>query len=191
MTPTDATALPSREAQRSQGRDLESTRRDQVEHARALRRLATRLGTLADSYEDEIRCAELPTGTPAASPRQYPLNDNLLVDLAQALYSSRRKRNKFFDSGLFAEPAWDILLDLFSHYVQQSTLRTTSVCRAANVPLSTALRWLTILENRGLIQRYGTDRDKRTMLVQLTDEGAHAVRECLTAFWNRLQLMLD
>ncbi|MGM3253246.1 hypothetical protein ACS22W_25800, partial [Escherichia coli] len=35
------------------------------------------------------------------------------LELARRTYADRRRRDKLFQPGLFGEPAWDILLDLF------------------------------------------------------------------------------
>ncbi len=89
--------------------------------------------------------------------------------LAEALYKDRRKRSSFFDDDLFAEPAWDILLDLYVNELRGKTVSVTSSCIAAAVPATTGLRWLTMLEQRGLLVRTASIEDARRTWVQLTD----------------------
>jgi hypothetical protein len=52
---------------------------------------------------------------------------------------------------------------------------TTSACIGANVPPTTALRWLRILEARGLVEREDDGRDGRRTFVCLTARGQAAM----------------
>jgi hypothetical protein len=51
--------------------------------------------------------------------------------------------------GLFGEPAWDILLDLFIAHCRGDDLQVSSVCIEASVPSTTILRWIARLESEG------------------------------------------
>ncbi len=94
------------------------------------------------------------------------------VDLARAIYRSRRARSRAFnDDALFGEPAWDMLLDLFIAEADGKQLSITAACIGAAVPNSTALRWLVILEGRGLVRREDDPRDARRVFLHLTSEG--------------------
>jgi predicted transcriptional regulator len=87
-------------------------------------------------------------------------------------YAERRLRDKIFgDGSLFGEPAWDILLDIANAEVAGKRLSVTSVCIGACVPATTALRWLKILETKGLIFREGDGADARRSYVRLTATG--------------------
>jgi DNA-binding MarR family transcriptional regulator len=97
---------------------------------------------------------------------------------ARLLYRERRARDSFLSEGLFGEPAWDILLDLFACQAEGRTVRISSACIAAAVPASTALRYIAEMERRGLIRRTRSDRDRRSQHVTLTDEG-HAHMQAL------------
>lgn len=87
------------------------------------------------------------------------------------LYGNRRRRVKLFGADLFGEPAWDILLDLYIATETGKQISVTSACIGAAVPLTTALRWLTMLEARRLIVRENDDRDARRSYVRLSDLG--------------------
>jgi DNA-binding MarR family transcriptional regulator len=96
------------------------------------------------------------------------------IDL-QKIIDDRRLRAKFFDENLFADPAWDILLDLYRAYLAQQRISVTSVCFGAGVPVSTALRWLNALEERGLARRSHDPLDGRRFFVELTHSGVSAM----------------
>ncbi|HQS96920.1 MAG: MarR family transcriptional regulator [Novosphingobium sp. 17-62-19] len=94
------------------------------------------------------------------------------AEVARATYRDRRRRTDLFaDPALFGEPAWDILLDLFIAAKERKRLPVTSACIGAAVPATTALRWLTVLEDKGLILRENDSNDARRVFVRLSAEG--------------------
>lgn len=125
------------------------------------------LGTTSDGEE---------VITPAQAERMAPL----LLASAEAVYRSRRKRTAYFPNSLFGEPAWDMLLDLFIHQVRRKRVQVTSACMASGVPATTALRWITVLEQEGLVQRVPGVQDKRIQFVELTQAGHLAVARWLS-----------
>jgi len=73
-----------------------------------------------------------------------------------------------FDSILFGEPGWDILLDLYVATVQDRKISVSSACIGAAVPSTTALRWLNLLSERGMIERYPDPLDARRSFLRLS-----------------------
>lgn len=104
-------------------------------------------------------------------------------DRARALYRLRRNRDEASSNlrGLFGEPGWDILLDLFIAAQQGERLQVSAVCLDAKVPSTTMLRWLARLESEGLITRNADDRDGRRRFVDLTDQGMRFMHDVLDA----------
>lgn len=97
------------------------------------------------------------------------------VALAHELYVGRRKRERYLSSDLFGEPTWDMLLDLYVAAREDRRVPTTSACIGAHVPPTTALRWLRILEAKGLVEREDDGRDGRRTFVRLTSKGLLAM----------------
>jgi hypothetical protein len=96
----------------------------------------------------------------------------MLAEFARSAYRDRRRRSEIFDDvSLFGEPAWDILLDLFIAAKERKRLPVTSACIGAAVPSTTALRWLTVLEEKALILREHDTTDARRIFVRLSSEG--------------------
>lgn len=91
----------------------------------------------------------------------------------------RRRRHKALPADLFGEPTWDILLDLYIAAREDRRVPTTSACIGAHVPPTTALRWLRILEARGLVEREDDGRDGRRTFVCLTFRGLAAMDQTL------------
>lgn len=100
--------------------------------------------------------------------------------LARWEYRRRRSRARFFEAdGLFGEPAWDMLLDLFIAGREGKALPVTSACIGAAVPVTTALRWLGLLEQRGLVVRQADRHDARRALVCLSAEATDRMERYL------------
>jgi DNA-binding MarR family transcriptional regulator len=87
----------------------------------------------------------------------------------------RRLRDELFDSELFADPAWDMLLDLYAARLDRSRVSVSSLCIAAAVPATTALRWIKTLTETGLFERRADQHDARRIFVQLSDEATAAM----------------
>ncbi|MCL4672756.1 MAG: winged helix DNA-binding protein [Sphingomonadaceae bacterium] len=101
-----------------------------------------------------------------------PLPDARLV---RRIIQQRQLRAKFFDSELFADPAWDMLLDLTAARVEHARVSVTSLCIASGVPPTTALRWIGQLIDAGLLERQQDEVDRRRAFIALTDKGAEAM----------------
>lgn len=89
---------------------------------------------------------------------------------ARRLINDRDERQKFVPSSLLGEPVWDMLLDLFSREVLKKPTSVSSACVASRVPPTTALRYVTLMEKNGLIQRFDSEEDKRVTYLKLAPE---------------------
>jgi len=86
-----------------------------------------------------------------------------------------------FGDGLFADPAWDMLLDLYASESEQQPICVTSACLAACVPSTTALGWLLKLEKRGMILRSRDPRDGRRAFLRLSPRTSAMIENWLIA----------
>jgi DNA-binding MarR family transcriptional regulator len=81
----------------------------------------------------------------------------------------RRMRTQYFPADLFADPAWDMLLDLYAARIEGQVVSVSSLCIAASVPATTALRWIKTMTDAGLFVRSADDRDGRRIFIGLSD----------------------
>ena len=116
---------------------------------------------------------------PIALPDDLPV-PIALRQRAKAILKSRDSRERFVDADLFGEPAYDMLLDLFMAAEDRKMVSVSSACVAARVPQTTALRWITLLEKRGLVERAPDTSDGRRHLVRLTAGATESVRAFLS-----------
>jgi hypothetical protein len=101
-----------------------------------------------------------------------PLPDPRLV---RRIIRHRQLRARFFDGDLFADPAWDMLLDLTAARAEHARVSVTSLCIASGVPPTTALRWIGQMTEAGLLQRVEDEVDRRRAFITLTDKAADAM----------------
>ena len=95
--------------------------------------------------------------------------------LVRRIIRQRQLRARFFDGDLFADPAWDMLLDLTAARAEHARVSVTSLCIASGVPPTTALRWIGQMNDAGLFERVEDEADRRRAFIALTDKAADAM----------------
>ena len=95
--------------------------------------------------------------------------------LVRRIIRQRQLRARFFDGELFADPGWDMLLDLTAARAEHKRVSVTSLCIASGVPPTTALRWIAQMKEFGLFERVQDEADKRRAFIALTDKAADAM----------------
>lgn len=94
---------------------------------------------------------------------------------------ARRMRDMFFPAGLFEDPAWDMLLDLYAAELEGLKVSVSSLCIAAAVAPTTALRWITRMTDLGLLQRKPDPADRRRAFMVMSGQARTAMRNYLAA----------
>ena len=143
---------------------------------------ATRLRQLSDEVSRiASTLARLSTG-PALAVRptdQPPATGDLpqvSADTVRTVIRARRLRSRYFDEDMFADPAWDMLLDLLQAELAQLRVPVSSLCIAAAVPATTALRWLKTMTSQGIFLRRADPHDGRRVFVELAPAASQAMR---------------
>ena len=143
-------------------------------NAARLRQLSEEVSRIASTL------ARLSTGpaTPAPAPEPVSREDvpAVSVDVVRAVIRARRLRARFFSEELFADPAWDMLLDLLQAEISQLRVPVSSLCIAAAVPATTALRWLKTLVQEGIFVRRADPHDGRRVFVELSEGASLGLR---------------
>jgi hypothetical protein len=95
--------------------------------------------------------------------------------MVRQVIANRQVRTRFFDAELFGDPACDMLLDLTAAHGEGAQVLVTSLCIAAAVPATTALRWLTQMVESGIFVRVPDPADKRCAFIALSDRSLTAM----------------
>lgn len=120
-----------------------------------------------------------------STPAVPAIPDPLLV---RKLIARRQARARFFDSELFADPAWDMLLDLTAAHGEGQQVCVTSLCIAAGVPATTALRWIRQMVEQGIFTRVEDRNDKRRAFIALSETSFEAMSRYFAAIEEPLAL---
>lgn len=106
----------------------------------------------------------------SSAPADATVGEAELVQLARRISHWRRKRDAMFEPAIFADPAWDILLDLFAESGFGRRVSMSSLCIAASVPTTTAVRCINAMVDQGMLAKSRDANDARRVLIELTDE---------------------
>ena len=107
--------------------------------------------------------------------------DDVDAAFVRGIIRARRLRDHYFGSEIFADPGFDMLLDLYAARLEGGRVAVSSLCIAAAVPATTALRWIRGLTDQGLFVRQADPQDGRRVYIALSDEAAKAMRRYLDA----------
>jgi DNA-binding MarR family transcriptional regulator len=117
------------------------------------------------------------------------LDETDSAKLVRRAIAARARRREVFGSDLFADPAWDILLELYAFHREQRRIGVSKVSMVAGIPLTTALRWLDRLQNDGLVEREDDPLDGRRSWVALSDKGFEAMNAYLARIGTSSMLL--
>ncbi|MCT2398083.1 MarR family winged helix-turn-helix transcriptional regulator [Novosphingobium mangrovi (ex Huang et al. 2023)] len=107
------------------------------------------------------------------------------TNIAEILFKIRRKRDEVLGSGIFHDPAWDILLSLYCAEADQKPIHISSACLAAGVPASTGARWAAILIQNGHVEQHNDPADAGQSLLSLTPSARKALDSLFAPFESR------
>ncbi|OYY68909.1 MAG: hypothetical protein B7Y44_07585 [Sphingomonadales bacterium 28-55-16] len=168
--------------------DFESLHRisdELAEFARTLARMA-QLEKIANVADKPLSFRPPPLG----GFQSFPVSDSVphnapAAVLLREIIKQRRLRESFFPPDLFADPAWDILLDLKAAEQEGQHVSVSSLCIAAAVPPTTALRWITAMTQSGMLERRQDPTDARRVFIGLSAETSAKLDDCFVALGAR------
>lgn len=106
----------------------------------------------------------------------HPVDVAIDADFVMAVIRARRLREIYFDAALFADPAWDMMLELFHGELTHRRVAVSALSAAAAVPATTALRWITTMVDQGLCIRRNDPLDGRRVFIELSPTTSGALR---------------
>jgi DNA-binding MarR family transcriptional regulator len=111
---------------------------------------------------------------------------------ASSFFSAMRNfmllRDRLFPD-LPGEPAFRLLMTLAEAPPGRGQASVTGIAYGAGVPITTAVRYIAIMEAQGIVERRPDPRDGRRYLIELTAEGRRRVDE-LADHWALKMLVV-
>ncbi|UVO50253.1 MarR family winged helix-turn-helix transcriptional regulator [Sphingomonas sp. SUN019] len=138
------------------------------------------LDLLPASIKGMLKTVEAANGNGTASAMRFE-EARCLAAVKREIALRRRRGLVFADApGLFAEPAWDILLSLYVARNEKRRCSVTSVAPSAGIPYTTLLRCLSVLASAELVSRSGDAVDRRRSNLDITDRGHDLIVRCFS-----------
>jgi hypothetical protein len=147
-----------------------------------VQRIARTLADLVGNEPPPLRgVSDAMIGFRAEPPSSAATTSAITANDVRAIIRLRRMRDRFFRSDLFADPAWDMLLDLMAARLERMQVAVSSLCIAAAVPPTTALRWIKTMSENGMFVRIADPEDGRRVFIALSDGAASGMLAYLSA----------
>lgn len=141
----------------------------------------------AEDYANYPPQVRTPARDYTAAPRSFVPEERTIdrqrAKVVRRMLRQRRMREQYFPADLFADPAWDMLLDLYAARLDRQPVSVSSLCIAAAVPATTALRWIKTMTDAGLFVREADPLDGRRIFIGLSE----AAFEALARYFEALE----
>ncbi|WP_337180262.1 JAB domain-containing protein [Sphingopyxis granuli] len=109
-------------------------------------------------------------------------DNELALENAKAMMRRRLLRQQLFGApGLFGDPAWEMLVDLFIHERERKPISVSALCLTPSIPMSSAIRLCQKLSDAGMILRIPDLYDGRRTFVRLSPDTSHLIRSYFLA----------
>jgi len=101
------------------------------------------------------------------------------LGLAQALLAGRRSRSSLLKGLRFAEPLWDMILEIYVAAAGGRHFNVLKLCALSGGSVTTALRYIKQLESNGYLSRQADATDARSFIVVMQPALRSAVERWL------------
>ncbi|WP_447759844.1 hypothetical protein [Sphingopyxis panaciterrae] len=128
--------------------------------------------TSPDEYRDQFRTPQAFASRPRSFEPEQRTIERQRAKQVRRMLRQRRMREQYFPADMFADPAWDMLLDLYAARLERQPVSVSSLCIAAAVPATTALRWIKTMTDAGIFLREADPHDGRRIFIGLADGAA-------------------
>ena len=104
---------------------------------------------------------------------------------AQIMFETRQARSRLFPASMFSDPAWDMLIAL---YIADQAPAAADLARSISASVTTAMRWIEILEAHKFIVREQSPTDRRAHTIRLSEQARNNLDSLLSEAvgkWSR------
>ncbi len=130
---------------------LESLLSQGLEQIHAVKRIARNDQSQLDETDSSIEIA----------------NDADLIDRAESLLKWSRLKAEFLNmgTGLFSDSCWDMCLDIYICDLKGQQITVSSVAHSSGIPMTTAMRYINVMSEEGLLEKTPNPSDNRMIFV--------------------------
>lgn len=100
---------------------------------------------------------------------------------ARQILRLRQERKRHFDKIEIVGPAWPLMLVLYGLDSSVTPPAVGDLAEQADLPRTTALRWLRLLQRHGIVKLAIDPEDRRVVRVHLTVEGRKGMHNAFVA----------
>ncbi|MDB5698604.1 MAG: hypothetical protein JWN69_1408 [Alphaproteobacteria bacterium] len=111
----------------------------------------------------------------------FDLRPGSLAMVARVLVGQLHARGHYLPQVPAADPHWLMMLELFIAGEEKRQVSVSSLCMAAGVPSTTALRYVRTLEDKSVFDRTTHPKDRRICHIRLTTEAKRQIERYLIA----------
>ena len=132
-----------------------------------------------EAFGGEHKFAIVPAESDPNQASSDTMPPEVLLERAQYILRVRQSRERLMGRAMIGEPAFDLLLSLYVRAGQRET-SLTALAKPAGIPYSSAMRWISYLADKGLVERSESENNRRATTVQLTASGRAVMDELLS-----------
>lgn len=133
---------------------LESLLSQGLEQVHAVKRIAINGLARADESED----------------KEQTVSDAKLAERAEKLLKWSRIKAEHLNlgTGLFSDSCWDMCLDIYICDLRNEQITVSSVAHSSGIPMTTAMRYINVMSEEGLLKKTPNPSDNRMVFVSTT-----------------------
>mgnify|MGYP000533644785 CR=1 FL=1 len=144
---------------------LESLLSQGLEQVHAVKRLTSNGQTQTDKPDAEVKNA----------------NDADLVVRAEDLLKWSRLKAEYLNlgTGLFSASCWDMCLDIYICDLKNEQITVSSVAHSSGIPMTTAMRYINVMAEEGLLEKTPNPSDNRMVFVSTSPSCKERISDVL------------
>lgn len=111
-----------------------------------------------------------------------PTNRAVQRQRVRSFITARRNAQRSFGGGIFSDPAWDMLIQLFDCQLAHRRVSLSALSKLAGVAPATGQRWIKALEDEGHVHKTPDCLDSRRIWISLTAEASAKMEAFFCSF---------
>ena len=110
------------------------------------------------------------------------LGDADLIGRAQQHLLWGRRKSLALDTGngLFADSCWNMCLDIYICGLKEERVTVSGIAHSSGIPMTTAMRYINVMAEQGLIKKTQNPADNRMTFVSLSTDCMNKIKSLLS-----------